>query len=817
MSGNKKQLTVDEAYAQAVEHFSAERYTEADQLCTAIIQTMPEHIDAINLLGVVAQKVNRHDLAVELFQRAITIDNSRALLFYNLATSLHPLGRREEAIKALESAREKEPGNSQISSYLNAILNTTNSSVDIGENQALQKAVEFHQSGKFQEAIICYQKALELNPENLSALSNFGAALQAAGRVDEAVAVYQKAITINPGFVEDHYNLGSAFHEQGLLEEAIASYQKAISIDPDVAEVHSNLGNTLRELGRLDRAVASYQKAIAINPGFQKAHANLGVALLEMKKLTEAAKCCQKAIAINPDYAEAHSNLGNVLREQGLLDEAVASYKKALLINPDFVEAHSNLGNALRDQKKIPQAVASYKKALLINPDFADAHHNLAETYREQGLLKEAITSYKKTVLLNPGFIEAHNNLIFCIDLIFGAETDHFQIERENWNRQFAEPLRDSWLPFKNKADPERKLRIGYVGADFNNHSAAYIFAPVLLNHDPNRFQIFCYAGNKVEDSMTERFKKVATRWLSTLEIDDSALAKRIRQDGIDILIDLSGHTKGNRLLTFARKPAPIQITAWGYPVGTRMAAMDYLFADPIFIPTSQRMGYKEEIIDLTCVVHMNSDISFPEVKPPPACKNGYVTFGSFNRIDKYNNELFLAWSEILHKIPTAKLLIKTPKLDSPLHIAKMKTHFKKIGIAAERLILIGSTTRLEHLKAHEQIDIMLDTIPHNGGTTSLESLRMGVPVLTCEKLSHWPTTASILHVLGLDEWRANDKDDYINSAVKLSSDIQYLKSLRSQMQNRYEKSVLGNSQLYVEKVEAIYRQLWGRWCEGRA
>jgi protein O-GlcNAc transferase len=321
----QQQLSVDEAYAQALEHFNAERYTIADQLCTAIIKAMPNHVYAINLIGLIAQRVGRHDLAIELFQKSISIDSNIALLYYNLGTSLFALGRTEEAVNN-----------------------------------------------------------------------------------------YQKSISINPDFIDAFSNLGVALQVQGKVEEAITSYKKAVSIKPDDEVVYSNLGNALKDQGQLEEAVKSYQKAISLKP----------------------------------DYAEAYSNLGVVLQKQWQLEEAVKSYQKAISLKPDFVDAHCDL--------------------------------------------------------------------IFCIDLSTDVQTDKFLTERIRWSKQHTDPLRVYWSTFENIPDPERKLRIGYVGADFKHHSAAYIFGAMLLDYDQTKFQVYCYAGNTVEDDLSAQFKKQSTKWLST-------------------------------------------------------------------------------------------------------------------------------------------------------------------------------------------------------------------------------------------------------------------------------------------------------------
>ncbi|MBF0194607.1 MAG: tetratricopeptide repeat protein [Magnetococcales bacterium] len=650
------QLTVDEAYIQALDHFNSNRLIEADKLCTAIIQVIPNHIDAINLLGGIAQNCNHHELAIELFQKAIAIDNKIAALYYNL-----------------------------------------------------------------------------------------GISLQSIGKIDETVNALKLAIEINPKYSEAYSSLGNALTKQGKLDEAILILNNALSIKHDLAEAHCNLGNALQESGRYEEAVNSYQQAIAINP---KIH-------------------------------EAHSNLGNTLRIIGKHREAIASCKTAISILPTFEEAYNNLAFALQ----------------------------------EQGSFEEAVTNYKKAITIQPNYVHAHSTLILCLDLFSDVKSDLPIKERENWSKQHADPLISSWSDFTNNPIPDRLLRIGYVGADFKQHSAAHIFSPMLMYHNPNEFQIFCYAGNVKEDEMTAKFKKRSTVWRYTSKIDDNSLSEIIRNDKIDILVDLAGHTPGNRLLTFARKPAPIQITAWGYPLGTGMKAMDYLFADPVFIPSDVRCEYKEQVVDIPCVIHLGSDAIFPDVTSPPSCNNGYITFGAFNRLEKYNNELYSIWSEILQRIPLSKLLIKTGKLDIPSFREKLYAIFKIHDIDSKRLILIGNTSRQDHLKAHEQIDMMLDPFPHNSGMTSMESLRMGVPVLSCGNKIRCPATQSMLNILNLNEWNAKDEREYVEKAIQFSKDTDTLKTLRHQLRTKFDESALGNSKLYAQKVEAIYRELWIKWC----
>ncbi|MBF0380246.1 MAG: tetratricopeptide repeat protein [Magnetococcales bacterium] len=570
-----------------------------------------------------------------------------------------------------------------------------------------------------------------------------------------------------------------SYHQAGHLLQAINCYRQVLDLKPDDLNSLSNMGAAFQNLGKLEEAVGFYRRCTEIKPDFATAYSNLGVALDVLGRFDEAISSLKKAISIKPDYADAFANLGNTQRKKGDLEGAIASCKRAIAINPGTYQSYSNLGNC----------------------------------YQEQGKFEEAIINYRKALAISPNYTPCHNNLICCIDLFSGNSYDQSYTERVKWAEQHATPLKVQWSPFTNIPDPDKVLRIGYVGADFRLHSAALIFGSMLLNFNDKKFQTFCYAGNIVKDDLTQQFMDKSTRWLPTSGIDDETLAKEIRKDKIDILVDLAGHTLGNRLLTFARKPAPIQVTAWGYPLGTAMEAMDYIFADPVVVPISERNKYKEQIIDLPCVIQFNPSSEYPKINELPYLQNGYITFGAFNRLEKYNNELYKTWAEILQKIPTAKLLIKTGKKITANISNEIKDQFFKLGIENNHITLVGRTPIKEHLEMHNQIDIMLDPFPHNGGMTTLDSLQMGVPVLNCEGLTHYPVSASIIHVMGLDEWCVNSKEEYINKAVEFSQAIATLKNLRHELRGRLKNSVLGDSQLYTKKVEDIYRKIWQAWC----
>ena len=400
----------------------------------------------------------------------------------------------------------------------------------------------------------------------------------------------------NPICAEAYNNLGNALREQGQLAEAVAQYQEALRLKPDYAEAHNNLGNALREQGQLAAAVAQYQEALRLKPDYAEAHNNLGNALKEQGQLAEAVAQYQEAIRLKPDYAEAHNNLGNALREQGQLAEAVAQYQEALRLKPDYAEAHNNLGIALKEQGQLAAAVAQYQEALRLKPDYAEAHSNLGVALKEQGQLAEALAQYQEALRLKPDYAEAHSNMLFCLTHDPHAAPSRIFAEHCRWATLHATvPV----LTHDNDPSPHRRLRLGYVSPDFRQHAVARFIEPVLAAHDHEQFQVFCYANNVRRDAVTQRLQQHADTWCSIVGWSDQQVAERIRQDTIDILVDLAGHTANNRLLVFARKPAPVQVTYIGYPNTTGLTTMDYRLTDAVMDPPGEAVLNTEELVRL--------------------------------------------------------------------------------------------------------------------------------------------------------------------------------------------------------------------------
>ncbi|MBF0358842.1 MAG: tetratricopeptide repeat protein [Magnetococcales bacterium] len=437
---NKSQISVESAYSQACGHLKDGRYSEADRLCTAIIQAIPNHVDAINLLGVIAQKVNRHDLAAQQFQRAIDLDGSRAMLFFNLGTALFNLGRRDEAVQVLRGALEKNPGNSQLSEFLKYILKTPAPDAIHGD---LQRGIALHQSGKLDEATCWYRKVLAVEPGHVVTLSNLGAVLLTQGKLAEAIAILNEAISSQPDYVEAHVNLGNAMAAKGELGAAITSYQQAIAIKPDYEDAFSNLGNVLVYQGRLVEAVASFRQAIAIRPDHAEALNNLGVALKELGKPDEAVVCLKSAIALKGDYADAFNNLGNALVEQGEFAEGIKNFRHAVALRPSYVNAYSNLIFALPyihgiTAEEILLETKMWDKQFASSEPVVD-HANIPDPEKRLriGYVSPDFRDHAVAYLLEP-LIAAHNHdivEIFCYAEVLAVDqvTERFMALADHW------------------------------------------------------------------------------------------------------------------------------------------------------------------------------------------------------------------------------------------------------------------------------------------------------------------------------------------------------------------------------------------------
>lgn len=703
------------------------------------------------------------------------------------------------------------------------------------------------QQEKGAEALEAFQKAIVLSRGDAEAHSNLGNVLKNLGRLSEAEASYRQALKVNPNYAEARSNLGVTLVEQDRPAEAEACLRRALEIKPDHAVAHNNLGIALMKLDRLTEAEPCFRKALEIKPDYHEALGNLGSLFTEQGRLAEGEICCREALKIKPDYAQAFSNLGVCLQQQGRLTESEASLRRALEINPDsaealcglgitlydldrlaeaetslrraleikpgYLDAHSNLGLILDKQGRIDEAIASYNRALELDPDNADVLNNLGLALQDQGQLDESIVLMRHALKLKPDHLAAQNNLLFGFNYHPDLSAEEVFRAYQDYDARRGVPLRPTWLPHHNDKNPDRRLKIGYVSPDFRQHSTRSFLEPLLAWHDKSAVEVFAYAELVKEDDVTARYRSYADHWIPTKGMSDEALAQRIRDDGIDILVELAGHTAANHLAVFARKPAPISISWLGYGYTTGLSAIDYYLTDADIVPLCSEALYAEQPWRLSNPPYAYRPAAgMGEVGDLPAQQRGYITFGTLSRSIRINHRTIRVWVELLNAVPGSRLVIDSRNFKGRLMQERMAARFTEHGIARERLEIGFHSPPWDVLRG---IDISLDCFPHNSGTTLIESLYMGVPYITLAgRLSVGRLGSSILHAVNHPEWIAGSENDYVAKAVELAGDWDRLASIRSRLRDQMEDSPLRDEKGFARKVENAYRQMWQCWCE---
>jgi len=846
-------FNVDETLQQAVTCHKSGNLEKAELLYRAILNVVPQNPDANHNLGVLAVQLQQPLVALPHFSVALEnnpnqqqywlsyidalIQTNQPELARQLLLQGHERGLSGEAVEALvmrldSMASESINPTTEETEYLvNLIhqrryLETEIFAREITERFPLHglgwKAlgVLFKLQGRTEESLEPMQKALALLPGDAEAHCNLGVTLNDLGRLEEAEESYHRALEIKPDYAEASSNLGNTLYNLGRLEEAEAGCRRALEIKPDYAEAHSNLGVTLRELGRLEEAEASCRHALEIKPDYAEAHNNLAITLQEMGRLEEAEDSCRRALEIKPDYAEAHSNLGNTLRELGRLVEAEAGYRRALEVNYNLAEAHNNLGVTLKGLGCLDEAVASYRHALEIKPDYAGAYSNLGVTLIDLGRLEEAEACCRRALEIKPNYAEAHSNLLFILNYSACSYfPDHFE-EACSWEaRSLSEATRAAARERQFSRSPltGRRLRVGYVSSDFRKHAVSYFVEQLFAHHDAARVEVFAYSNNNKRDVVTERIKSLVEHWVPVAGLSDQKLLARIEADQIDLLIDLSGHTANNRLGLFALRAAPVQAHWLGYFASTGLTEMDYWIGDATLTPTETDHHFKETVWRLPRIwVSYEGKAEAPDSHWQPA-QDGTVCLGSFNNLGKLTPATLALWTQLLHNLPKAKLLLKTQELAEERNRQRILDAFTSYGIGHERIELQDRSITADwsaHMAYYDRLDIALDPVGAvGGGTTTCDALWMGVPVVSLvgDRMAS-RMTASMLDALGRSEWLATSEDEYVAKVMALAHDIEGRKAMRANQRARMASSPLCDAKGLAQTLEDAFEKMFERW-----
>jgi len=724
------------------------------------------------------------------------------------------------------------------------------SSVSI--QQAFEMGLQQHQAGRLAEAEAIYRQILAVEPRHAEALHllgviasqmgqnqaaenlirqaiahapndsafhyNLGYALREQGRLDEAIAAYRTAVLLRPSYADAWNNLGSALKEQGRTDDALAAFRQALVANPSYAEAHNNCGNVLRERGQWDEARAAYIRALSLRPNYAEAYNNLGATLGDMGRFEEAVAAYHRALQLRPNFVEAFFNLGVTTTKCGRLEETIAAFGEALRLKPDYAEGHYNLGIAYAMQGRLGAAIASYRRAIELRPDLVQAHNNLGNVLKDYREVDAAIASYQRALSLQPDSSLALSNLLFALHCSGDLSASAIFQEHVRWDEAHGRPLGKFIEPHRNEVQPARRLRIGYVSADFREHSVTYFLAGLLEHHDAEQMELFCYDAKPEADSTAARLRSVAAHWRTIEGQTDAQAAAMIREDRIDILVDLAGHTAGNRLPLFARKPAPIQVSWLGYCDTTGLRTMDYRFTDAVADPPGMTESlYTERLIRLPNVFACFRPVmDSPAVGSLPALARGFVTFASFHTLAKLNDRLLTAWAEILRRVDRSRLLIVAAGLDEEERRQCLGEFFSRHGIGPERLEMRARLSLPQYLAAHGEVDLLLDSHPYSGHTVGCHALWMGVPVVTqageqyCSRMM-----ASVLTSVGLTSLVARTTAEYVATAVRSVADLGQLAELRSTLRDRLQSSPLMDEAGFARDFERACREMWIQWCKG--
>ena len=704
----------------------------------------------------------------------------------------------------------------------------------------MKLAVTSHREGRLQEAEAYYRSILAAFPHHPDANHNLGIMCRQVGKHPTALPFLQTALTANPASLQYSVSYADALLATGHAAQALDVLKNAMPFGD------SGLGTLASQL--LDKAQAISTSAPATEPSPAEIEQLIGLfnsrrfAELEIGAQTltarfpdsgvlwklqcaalqmqgkDALNALQNAARLMPEDPELQSNLGIALRKAGDLDGAIASYRRALALRPSDADTHSNLGVALGAKALFDDAAESFQKASELRPDNSTIHNNLAATLVNVGKLSESLNSTMRVLELDPDNLDARSRALFIHHFFSEMPPEAMLAE----SRKFGDLVASKVTPFSawpGELVPDRRLRIGFVSGDLRDHPVGYfvenVFQELARNHAAS-VELVAYSNHIAEDRISQKIKSCCKVWHMVEWLSDEQLTALIRQDAIDILIDLSGHTAGNRLPVFARKPAPVQATWLGYFATTGFSAIDYLIADPHGVPDGEEGYFTEEVWKLpeTRLCFAPPDLA-PDVVAPPCLEAGYVTFGCFNKLTKMTDAVVALWARVLQAVPDSRLLLKASMLKSKSRHREVIDRFAAHGIAAERLILQGPSPRDEYLAAYGQIDIALDPFPFTGGTTTVETLWMGVPVLTLagdRLLSR--QSAGILKNVGLPEWIANSQGDYLDKAVSAAGNADALAELRSGLRQRLSESPLCDATRFAAQFDSALRGMWRRNCE---
>jgi protein O-GlcNAc transferase len=636
-----------------------------------------------------------------------------------------------------------------------------------------------------------------------------------SGRFRECADIARDLVNEYPEAGKAWQLSGASLLAEGRASEALPLLRRATGLAPTDWSIWDNLAIALQRLGNHEDASEAFRVGRKLAPSEAVVWSNASVNELESGNSGEALSLALEAVRLAPGLAAAHLGLGNALSASGRSAEAEAAFLRALSIQPAFPEALLSLGRELSQRGRYAAAIETIRRALAINPRYAEAHVNLASDLNVLGDIVAADTHYRRALALQPDMIAAWSGALYCMLHDDRRSPEEVTAEHRRFGDRVEAPWKAGRERHPNDPDPNRRLRLGFVSGDLRDHPVARFLEPVWRTLDRDRFESFVYDLQPSGDETALRLRALAARWTNAAPMPDSTLEACIRRDCIDILFDLSGHTAHGRPGVFARKPAPVQVSWLGYPGTTGLSAIDYRLVDPVAAPPGRldRL-FTEHLAYLPFMSVFDRPAALPEVGPSPFLAQGHLTFGSFNRINKLGDRTVDLWSKVLRRIPTSRLLVGA--LPDKGVADEFRKRFVSAGIADDRLAFLPRVGLAEYLKLHEQIDILLDTLPFSSGTTANFALWMGVPTLTLAGNSMAQRLgASRMAAAGLESFIAESEHHYLDLAVDWASRPAELARIRGGLRGRMEENFASQPVQLSRALEKRLREMWERWCAG--
>jgi len=602
--------------------------------------------------------------------------------------------------------------------------------------------------------------------------------------------------------------------KSGNLNNAKIKIENCIKKFPKSFVLFNILGAVYVGQDQLEVAINHHKKSIEINPDYAEGYNNLGIVFQKLALFEEAIKNYKKTLKLKPNFAPAYNNLGITLKSLNKLDEALINTKKAIELDPEYADAYNNIGAILHDLDKLEEAHKYYKKAIKLKPNYSDAYYNLGILLKKLDKIEECVENFRKSIKINQKNSRAYSNYLFNLNYLTKYDDNYYLEEAKKFRLSLNKIDDQLYIPYKYIINP-KKLTVGFVSADFRNHPVGFFLIGILKYLKKKNIKLAAYYNSTAVDDLTEKLKGYFYIWHNISDENDLSVVNLIRKDGVHILIDMSGHTKGNRLSIFVNKPAPIQVAWAGHLASTGIPEIDYIIGDQYVTPLENKNQFVENILQLPNIWCCLSKPDFKIKKEisSPALKNGFITFGCFNNTAKLNDKVIKYWSKLLNNIPNSRLILKSRKLENIYVTKNIKNRFKKNNIDLSKLILERGSHRKELLETYNKIDIALDPFPYSGGTTSFESVFMGVPLYVLKGKTFLSKCGeSINNNLGMYEWIANDEKEYYFKILKLTSDFNKLSKIREHLINKVNDSTLFDSFLFASNFDKILWKIWKKF-----